>query len=425
MNAQGDSWTIIAGTAFAGLLISAIATPALAQSSDYDARWLPWLGCWEATASPTEANAPMLCLRTATEGEGIEMLTVADGEIVSSLPIRADGLTRQISREGCEGRESTSFSATGFRVYLSSEFICEGGVERSSTGLMSMVSPYEWMDVRSVTVAGKSAPWVLRYQLAMPEAVEAAGLADIAVDRLMAQQSARMAASAPLTIGDVVDVSSRMEPKAVEAWVVERGDQFDVDAAVLISMVDADVPVSVIDMVVAVSHPDYFVVDQGLEGNAELVEGEYSQRGAYGRWPGRSIYGVGYGRYADPFFYDPYFLSPFYSPYAGYGYNSPYGRGVGFGGRVSGWGFGYSGYPRYRPTVVVVGRREQETEGPFSRAVRGRGYTRGSSSGSSGSDGASAQGRSGGGASAAPAKPGSSSSGSKSSGRKAKRKGGR
>jgi len=412
----------MAGATLAGLLVTLLATPVLAQDSDYDARWLPWLGCWEATSAPTEDDAPMLCLRTVPNGEGVEMLTVADGEIVSSVPIRADGLNRQTSREGCTGRESTSFSETGYRVYLSSEFVCEGGVERSSTGLMSMVSPYEWMDVRSVRVARESVPWVLRYQLASPADVRAAGLDDIAADRMMAQQSARMVASAPLTIADVVEVSSRLESKAVEAWVVERGDGFDIDAAVLVSMADADVPTTVIDMVVAVSYPDHFVVDQGLEGNAELAESEYLQRGAYGRgpYPGRSIYGVGYGRYADPFFYDPYFLSPFFSPYAGYGYYSPYSRGIGYGGRVSGWGFGNSGYSGYRPTVVVVGRREHgEDTSRAGRAVRGRGYTRGNVSTPS-SAGAGSKPSSSDGASAAPSKSGSS--GSKSSGRKAKRR---
>ena len=418
MIAQRDSWTMIAGATLAGLLVTLMAAPALAQDANYDARWLPWLGCWEASMAPPDADAPMLCLRADADVDGIEMLTVVDGEIVSRETILADGVNRQVSREGCDGRESTTLSDTGYRVYLSSDFICEGGVGRSSTGLMSMASPTEWLDVRSVEVAGETVPWVLWYQLASPEAVDAAGIDGIGADRIMAQQSARMAASAPLTIDDVVEVSSRIEATAVEAWLVESGGAFDLDADVLVSMADADVPSSVIDMVVAVSYPDRFVVDQGLEGDPELEVADYSQRRGYGRgaWSGGSIYGPGYGRYSDRYIYDPYFLSPFYSPYAGYGYYSPYGHGIGFGGGISGWGFGYNGYRPYRNTVVFVsgGDRNEDT----GRAVRGRGYSRGGTQPAS--DGARQRPSSSGGASAAPSRSGSS--GSKSSGRKAKRR---
>ena len=42
--------------------------------------------------------------------------------------IRADGIDRQTSREGCDGWERTSFSDDGHRVYLRAEFVCEGDV---------------------------------------------------------------------------------------------------------------------------------------------------------------------------------------------------------------------------------------------------------------------------------------------------------
>lgn len=420
MNAHRDIWAVISGAILAGLLVTVVAQPATGQDRDYDARWLPWLGCWEPMPGPDDSDSRMLCLRSLPGGEGVEMLTVVEGEIASSETIRADGMNQQTSREGCEGWERTSFSDRGYRVYLRAEFVCEGGVERTSAGLMSMVSPYEWLDVRTVDVAGESVPWVLRYQLATREAVEAAGLEGIAADRVMAQQSVRIAASSALTIEDVIDASANMDATAVEAWVVERGDQFALDASRLVSMADAGVPERVIDMVVAVSYPDHFVVDRGLEDGAELAESEYSRRGSYGR-AGRT--GYGYGRY-----YDPFFLSPFYSPYAGYGYYSAsrygFGYGLGYGFGYGGYGFGYGGYGVYRPTVVVVGRR-QPASGERPRAVRGRGYTRGPGSASTGSAGARPAGSSSGRASAAPSRSGSSSSGSKASGRKAKPRGGR
>jgi len=424
MNAHRDVWTVITGGLLASVLVIAVAQPAASQDRDYDARWLPWLGCWEASVGPAEGDdAPMLCLRSVPDGEGVEMLTVEGGEIVAQETIRADGVTRPASHEGCDGSERVAFSDDGDRVYMRADLVCEGGLERTSAGIMSMVSPYEWLDVRTVTVRGESVPWVLRYQLATLEAVEAAGLEGIAADRVMAQQAARIAASAALTIEDVIDASTQMDTKGVQAWVVERGDQFTLDASRLVSMADAGVPESVIDMVVAVSYPDHFVVDRGLEGGAEAAESDYARTGAYGP-AGRA--GYGYGRY-----YDPFFLSPFYSPYAGYGYYSPYrfgyGYGIGYGGYGFGYGgfgygFGYGGYGYY-PTIVVVGTRQHQPQGTSARAVRGRGYTQGGRSSSSGSSGARPQGSSSSGASAAPSRSGSSSSGSRASGRKAKPRG--
>ena len=423
MSAHRDIRGVITGGLLAGALLLTIAAPALGQNQDYDARWLPWLGCWEPVTGPADSDAPMLCLRPLAEGEGVEMLTVVDGEIASQETIRADGINRQTSREGCDGWERTSFSDDGRRIYLRADFVCEGGVERRSAGLMSMVSPYEWLDVRTVEVAGESVPWVLRYQLATLEAVEAVGLEGIAANRTMAQQTARIAASSALTMEAIVDVSSHMDAKAVEAWIVEHGDQFALDAGRLVAMADADVPESVIDIVVAVSYPEQFVVDRNLEGGADVAESEYTRTGRYGR-SGRVRYGC--GRYYDPLYYDPFFLSPFYSPYAGCSYYSPYRYGFGYNLGYGGFGFGYGTYGTYRPTIVVVGRRQQESPGR-PRAVRGRGYTRGLGSGSSSSGGVrprgSAAGSSSRGAMGA-SRSGSSSPGS-STGRSAKPRGGR
>ena len=225
----------------------------------------------------------------------------------------------------------------------------------------------------------------------------------------MAQQSARIAASSALTIEDVVNASSHMDAKAVEAWIVERGGQFALDASRLIALADAGVPESVIDIVVAVSYPKHFVVDRNGEGGADVAESEYTTTGRYGR-AGRARFG--YGRYYDPFYYDPFLLSPFYSPYAGYGYYSPYRYGFGYGLGYGGFGFGYGTYGTYRPTIVVVGRRPQESGGR-PRAVRGRGYTRGLGSGASSSGSVYARGGTAGGAAAAPSRSGSSGRGAK------------
>ena len=409
-------WGRAPGSLLAGAIALASVLPMHLEAQRYDARWLPWLGCWEPATQPVGRDAPMVCLRPADDGAGgVEMLTVIDGAITSREAIRADGRERLGSREGCDGWQRTSFSNDGHRVYLRAEFTCEGGVERSSSGLMSMARPHEWLDVRSVAVAGESIPWVLRYRLADIDVVEAAGLDDIVADRIMAQESARIAAASALTIDDVIDASDHVDAKAVEAWIVERGDQFTLDASRLTRMADAGVAESVIDMVVAVSYPEHFVVNRDADGAADVSESQRPQADRYRPGTGARY---GYRRYYDPLYHDPFFLSPFYSPYAGFGYYSPYRYGFGYGLGYGGYGFGYGTYGTYRPTIVVAGRRDADSAGR-PRAVRGRGYTQGL--GTSGSSGMSSRGRSGG-ASAAPAR-GSSPSSSQGSGRRAQRRG--
>src|SRR5688572_20593786 len=75
------------GWLFAALLLSVLSAPASAQGSS-DSRWLAWLGCWEA--SPGAADEPMLCIVPMTGDVGVEMVAVANGQVVSREWVRAD-----------------------------------------------------------------------------------------------------------------------------------------------------------------------------------------------------------------------------------------------------------------------------------------------------------------------------------------------
>lgn len=311
-----------------------------------DARWLPWLGCWEAADAFAEE---LLCVRPMADDDGVEMITVRDGRIVSTEIVRADSEQRASDLEGCNGWKSAAFSGDNQRIYLRSEFACEGDVRRSATGLISMTSPTEWLDVQVVSVGGQDAVRVLRYRLASPEAAQAAGIEPIAAERGMAVATARTAASAAPTVDDVIEASRAVNARAVEAWVVETGEGFELDADQLVHMAESGVNESVIDLVVAISYPGTFNVDRGaLAGDFRPDErtAESADRYAY---PG----------YVDLFYWDPL-------RYSRYGYYSPYGYGGGYG-----W------YPGYRPVVVIVQPGDGGEVAPPGRAVRGRGYTRG------------------------------------------------
>jgi hypothetical protein len=385
--------TLAVGGILAGLALLVGPGLSTAAAQDVDARWLPWLGCWEAAEAGEDV--PLLCVRPSTQAEGVEFVTWSAGEITSTETIRADGLPRDAERGECRGLEEARFSADGHRVYLESTYVCEGGVERGTSGILAMVNPMEWVDIKSVD----GSPWVLRYRLARASRVQEAGMENVVASRAAQVKAARIAASSRLTEDDIIEAAGNVDGQAVEALIVERGDPFAVNADMLIRLDDAGVPAGVIDLVVAVSHPDKFAVKSGpmpveeYEDDFGAARPIYMGGGFYDPWWGGSWYGY----------------SPFYFGYSRYGYGLGYPYG--YGGY-----YGY-GYPYYRTTPIVV---EPRTGG---RMVRGQGYTRGSS-GSAGYTGRSARPRGSsagsGGVSRSPSTPTVRSGGGVSTGRTAK-----
>jgi hypothetical protein len=273
-----------------------------------------------------------------------------EGEIVGWETVRATGQPREASSEGCTGWERGDFSARPGRVFLSSEYVCDGGVARTSTGMLAMVSSGEWVDVRVVTAGGESLTWVTRYRLAMQGDAEAAGLGDVAAGLDMAIRSARVAAAARPSVDDVIEAAAYVDAEGVQAWLDERDAPLDLDSDKLVQMADAGVPEDVIDMVVAVSYPERFAAEPEPDRSGRTYP-------AFGR--------VGY--------YGPFYGSLFYAPF-GYRYGYGYGYGYGFG---YGYGYGY-GRRHHRPTVIKVDRGD--TGG---RVINGRGYRRGQKAGAS------------------------------------------
>ena len=365
-----------------GMFVSAwlIMVAPIAAAQEIDSRWTPWLGCWRAVDETT--TAPVLCVVPLAGEAAIEMLTIADGQVLSRESIFGDGQEHAVSRDECEGWERAKFSSDSRRIYIGSELTCGASTHRHSTGVISMVSPFEWLDVRTIEVDGQSVPWALRYRLASEADFQVAGQGDLVSARGSEARMARRVASIPIAIDDVIEAMGRVSSETVQLWVVERGEPFALDASKLIEMADAGVPPSVIDVVVAVSYPEKFVVNEGR------IAGRGRTEAARGR--PRLGYGRSFNVFADPF-YDPYSR---YGYYSGFGYRSRYGLSY-----YGGYGYGGYGFGGYGAPIIVVARRGSGADsGPTEgRVVRGRGYTsaRGSG-GSGGSTGRSAQPRSSG-----------------------------
>jgi len=359
-------------------LLAFILAPGAVRAQEPDDRWLPFSGCWQPVGETAGADTPegLLCFQPVAGDSGVELVSFEDGAVVGRETVRADGQPHDAKLEGCTGWERADFSARAGRVFLSSEYECDGGVTRTSTGLLTVVSPEEWVDVKVVTSGGERLTWVTRYRLATPSDAAALGLTNMAAGRGMAVRSSRAAAAARPSVEDLIEATQRVDSEGVQTWLAERNARLDLDSEKLIRLADAGVPEEVIDMAIAVSFPQRFAVD----GETER-------------------YGETYDAYGRANYYDPLYGSRFYSPY-GFGYG--YGYGYGYRGRYVG------------PRVVRV---DHGDSGDGGRVVRGQGYRRGGNSSATRSRPTSTRGSSAG-------RSSRGSSRGKATGRTAKRRGG-
>ena len=398
------------GLAAGMLAIGALALPSLAaaQGVRADARWQGWLGCWQpvtATSADSytawmeqrarDAGAPTLCIVPSTSATAVDFVTIAGGKVATRETVDAGDTHRARQRDGCDGWEGAQWSDNARRVYLKSEYDCAGGVTRTSSGMLAMSGNGELLEIESVGSGGTKSVHVARYRsVAAPEGF---ALDSALVPRADAipVTAARAAAAGALTGNDIVDAVTHADSLVVEAWMLERGDQFTVNAKQLAALADAGVPGRITDLLVALAYPKVFALKQPTVAMTPPPAATGSA--LYVTVPPASPYGYGY----NPFGYSPYGYSPYgYDDYAyRYGYN--------------GYSYGYL----YQPPIVIVRAGAGGTARPHGHVVNGQGYTRDPSPanepstsrrGSSGSSGSSSSGST--------SSSGSSSSSSSSSG---------
>ncbi|MEO6864473.1 MAG: hypothetical protein ABI229_03380 [Gemmatimonadaceae bacterium] len=405
----------VARVVIAALASALLAVPSFAAAQgtpQLDARWQPWIGCWQpvvapATASslsqPRNSDAPLVCVipaTGATGSAGVDVVTIANGKITARDNITANGQNVARSKDGCNGVESANWSADNRRVYVSSDFTCPGGLKRTSSGLFAISPTGQWVNVQSVNSGGSSGVRVLHYTDAGMPSTLPSEISQTLGDRSLAVSTARAAVGARLTGADVVEASRKVDSTVVEAWIVDRGQAFAVDAKQLIALADAGVPSNVTDAMVAVSYPRAFVVNRESDvvgPVAGAVEAAQDASGAdIERSSPRQVQVIMMPAYS-PYGYSPYGFSPF--DYYGYGY-SPYGYGpYGYSpygySSYRGYYSPYTGYGAYGglyapPIIVLKGNQPTQQQG---YAVRGRGYTQSAprNGGSSGSTGSTAE----------------------------------
>lgn len=77
----------------------------------------------------------------------------------------------------------------------------------------------------------------------------------------MSVRAARLSASRPVDGDEVLEAAERLPVEAVEAWIAESGQGFDLTGDGLVWLADAGLDERIIDVMVAVSNPRYFQLD--------------------------------------------------------------------------------------------------------------------------------------------------------------------
>lgn len=381
------------GTTLLILLLLAWSGDAAAQEDTHDARWQPWLGCWELVTESArvgaDPTAPMrrlaalpgtrVCVRPDEFTSGVTLTTWIADERVMDDTIVADDEVREVRETECTGTERTAWSVSGHRLFTTADVTCADQAPRKVHGLTLLTPDRLWIDIQVIDVGGRKNVRVRRYQRVDDPR------ADRAATSLSEWQSTPGHGPGGFTLADVVESSRVLAPEAVQAALLEFEASFDLDARRLVELDEAGVAGRVIDTMVALSYPERFVVERPRGGGPS---GGYT---AMSLWPWLS---------------DRMFWSSYYSPlgYAYWSHYDPYGfPGSGFvvvhpvepGEQPSGRGrvvkdFGYTQVRtrQAEPTLATGNRGGNATSGTSSTS---------GASGGSGSPGVSGQGYSGGG----------------------------
>lgn len=403
---------------FAATLTLFLAAPARAQqpaAAGPDARWQPWLGCWQlldesvqdetdvsaeevatgaATArAPRSANGTRVCVSPATGG--VTMTTLIGTQPALEETVLADARSHTFVDGDCRGTKRSEWSATGYRLYTSAEIACGDQAARNVSSLTMMTGGPTWVDVQMIDISGRKSIRVRKFM------------------RVADQARARVApfvGETAWTLDDIKEASAKLAPETVQAALVELRSGFNLSSKQLVSLADAGVPDSVIDLMIALSYPQKFVVSHPVS-SAPPPYG-YTYGGLSGAWPWIADENF-WPSYYSPFAYRYWgYYDPYYVPSSGYVYLTPVANpGAPTGPQPSGEGRvvdgrGYTRVTTREPEPSIRANNFGGSNGTMSSGSGGSGSSSGGSSGVSSSGGYSGGGSSDGGRTAVPRPPG-------------------
>lgn len=416
----------------AGALIASLAlgSAAAAQTRAVDARWQAFLGCWipDESSAAIGANAvsgSMVCVVPVQNSASVDIATINNRVVVNRDRITANGERSVKNADDCPGWESATWSADGHRIFTRSEFACSANLTVKGSGVFAISSAGDWVQVQGNTVGLNAGARVLRLRPSdvalTPGSIIADGstVTTVPVQSRFAQQAIRTAAGGPTDAGALLDIAQNVDEQVAQAWLSEFGVSTKVNAQQLVALSKAGMSSNLTDMMVAMANPTRFQLKTRSPQAATQISA--AERAMNDRCNFDNMLNQGFDISGFPI-----------SSFDRRNCLSRYGSAFGFlNGWQYGWGnqfnqFGYNGFNGgnyyYGSQPIIIVTRDPDGDVPLGRAVKGGGYTRGTSSSSgsttprettsSGGSSSSSGGSSSGGSSSG----GSSSGGSTSTG---------
>ncbi len=321
------------------------------SASVMDARWSAWIGSWrlipDDAADKKNGAADsqyILDIRPGSDKRSVVMKGIQNDAVLFDQEIAVDGSRQPIEDESCKGWHKYSWSDTGKRLLFESESECADRLKRKISGISFFNDPGEWADIQLLSSGEDRVVTIRRYRQADGDSAAAV--------RGRRFNTAQIIAGTNFSIDEIIELTGKMPPEAIEAALVEMQKPFKINGKALERLADSGVAPQVIDLMVALSFPDKFTVEEHSVKPLQAAEerrysagsGYYYSWSPFGIWP----------------FYDP--LSPWYWNTYGYGH---YGY----------WGWGSLGgyyYPYWGPSGG--GGADPYIGG--GRLVAGEGYTR-------------------------------------------------
>ena len=360
------------------LVLLAAAAPQAQDTTLGDARWVPWLGCWQlvqddrgsiATAVATPDDV-VVCVLPASGNRGVSMTTYVGGQSVLQQTVVADGVRHPVSEPECSGSQTSEWSLSGQQLLTRADITCTGQPARTVSAITLMAAGPTWVDIQAVGTGQDAPVRVRRYRRtdSLPQSV----VLPADLQGRPGAVSARLAGPTVMTLEEVVEASGTVAAPAVATALYETGSRFDLNGRTLKALAAAHVPAGVVDVMVALSFPGHVAIDRPFRGSSRQT------RRATAASVHRStrLPAYSYAPYYPPSVYDPYYALRLYPPYS---YYWPFGYS-------SWWGDPYRPYyfPGRRPVIIRPGGSARPSGGnrDRGRVVQGRGYTRGGSAAS-------------------------------------------
>lgn len=283
-------------SAIAALLLAAGVSSASAQSAIYGAGLQAWLGCWSADLSAlrTDAEPTIVCITPTSNVDVADVLTVQGGRVVARETLDATGRPRPIGGSRCTGERNARWSSDRRRLFVHSIGTC-AGVSSSTSGLLTMSTDGEWIDVEAVSAGGGASVRVARYKEVEPPSVLPSAARSALRTQALATRSIRAAASAPVRAEDVLEASRALDAAVVDTWILERAQQFDVTPTDLAALRNLGVPARIADALGAVKDSESFTFVRGAEDASSRA---LASATTYDAWDGMPLgwgWGWGYG----------------------------------------------------------------------------------------------------------------------------------